>query len=288
MSVDSILTLFTIPKGFVGHTGVIQRNAIRSWTYLPGCEVILFGEEDGLGEAARDLGVRHVPQIARNEKGTPMVSDAFAQIRHLARTPFVAYVNSDIVFDHSLIQAVQALQGSVLNDWLLVGQRHDLDIRHELAFGEGWQDELRAEVARNGTLHGKAGIDFFVFPRGFVLTLPDFAVGRPGWDSWLIYKTREQGIPLVDATEVVLTVHQNHPPAYRAFGSEALANTRSAGGYYRMGTLRDCDWSLRKGRQDGPRLVSSVLGKLVFMAPVRMLLAARRLARARMALCKWR
>jgi len=37
-----MLTLFTIPKAFQGHTGVIQRNAIRSWTLLrPECEIIL-------------------------------------------------------------------------------------------------------------------------------------------------------------------------------------------------------------------------------------------------------
>lgn len=271
-----MLTLFTIPKGFVGHTGVIQRNAIRSWTQLPGCEVILFGEEDGLGEAARDLGVRHVPQIARNEKGTPMVSDAFAQIRHLARTPFVAYVNSDIVFDDSLIKAVQALQGSVLNDWLLVGQRHDLDIRHELAFGDGWQDELRAEVARNGTLHGKAGIDFFVFPRDFALTLPDFAVGRPGWDSWLIYKTRELRIPLVDASASILAVHQNHPPAYQQNCDEARANIRSAGGYYRMGTLRDADWRLVSDTSRRLVLQPNYQGRVMFTSLVRILLAIKR------------
>ncbi len=31
-----MLTLFTIPKPFAGHIGLIQRNAIASWTLLPG------------------------------------------------------------------------------------------------------------------------------------------------------------------------------------------------------------------------------------------------------------
>lgn len=36
---------FTTAKPFVGHNGVIQRNALRSWTLLhPGVEVILFGK----------------------------------------------------------------------------------------------------------------------------------------------------------------------------------------------------------------------------------------------------
>lgn len=271
-----MLTLFSIPKAFVGHVGIIQMNAIRSWTCLPGCEVILFGEEEGLPDAARELGVRHIPDIKRNECGTPLVSDAFDQIRRLAAAPYVAYVNSDIIFDDTLLAAVRTMQASLLPNWLMVGERHDLDVTQLLDFSDGWQDSLRENVARHGALHGKAGIDYFVFGRDYPIRMPTFAVGRPGWDSWLIYKTRAEGIPLIDASNSVMAVHQNHPPAYRPFGAEALVNTRSAGGYYRMGTLRDADWRMLHGSGGLLELVPRLLGKLLFMPPVRILLAAKR------------
>ena len=52
-----MLTLFTIPKAFEGHSGVIQRNAIKSWTLLqPQCEIILMGDDEGTGEAAAEMG----------------------------------------------------------------------------------------------------------------------------------------------------------------------------------------------------------------------------------------
>lgn len=276
-----MITLFTIPKAFTGHIGVIQRNAIRSWTRLPGCEVILFGEEVGLKEAAAELGVRHVPAIQRNDHGTPMVSDAFEQIRRLASTPLVAYVNTDIIFDDSLLTAVHAMQASSLPAWLLVGQRHDLDITQPMDFSDGWPARLRSDVARRGVLHGKAGIDYFVFARDYPLKLPDFAVGRPGWDSWLIYMARARDLPVVDGSACVLAVHQNHPPAYRPFGTEARANACAAGGYSRMGTLRDADWRLARGKGGQPALRPSYLGRLLFMPPARMLLAAKRYAQAR-------
>ena len=54
------ITIFATPKKFDGHIGVIQRNAITSWTHIqPKPEVILFGTEPGTAELAAELGLRH-------------------------------------------------------------------------------------------------------------------------------------------------------------------------------------------------------------------------------------
>ena len=67
-----MLTLFAIPKNFRGHIATIQRNAIASWTRLiPRPEIFLFGGEEGTAEIAHELGLRHFPEVARNEFGTP-------------------------------------------------------------------------------------------------------------------------------------------------------------------------------------------------------------------------
>jgi len=59
-----LLTIFSIPKAFAGHNGIIQNNAIQSWVRLsPACQVILFGDDPGVAEAARRFGVVHVPDI---------------------------------------------------------------------------------------------------------------------------------------------------------------------------------------------------------------------------------
>jgi len=66
-----LLTLFTVPKRFAGHTGVIQRNATGSSKRLgEEVEVILCGDDDGVREAARELGARHFAHVERNEYGT--------------------------------------------------------------------------------------------------------------------------------------------------------------------------------------------------------------------------
>src|SRR5438552_3655793 len=47
------LTILAVPKAFNGHIGVIQRNAISSWTVLsPRPDIRLYGTEDGMAKAA--------------------------------------------------------------------------------------------------------------------------------------------------------------------------------------------------------------------------------------------
>ena len=93
-----MLTIFSTPKPFKGHIGIIQRNAITSWTLLhPQPEIILFGNDEGTAEAAKDIGVLHVSQIARNEFGTPLLNDFFQQAKQQASHQTLCYVNADIV-----------------------------------------------------------------------------------------------------------------------------------------------------------------------------------------------
>ena len=55
-----MFTLFTTPKPFQGHIGVIQRNALRSWKRLhPDVEVMLFGDDEGAAESLEVLDHRH-------------------------------------------------------------------------------------------------------------------------------------------------------------------------------------------------------------------------------------
>ena len=90
-----MLTLFAIPKHFRGHFAVIQRNAILSWngpSSAPQPEILLFGNEEGTAEIAAELGLRHFPEVTRNEFGTPLLDDLFRQAEQHASTPLLGYV----------------------------------------------------------------------------------------------------------------------------------------------------------------------------------------------------
>src|SRR5438445_13653512 len=65
-----VLTFFATAKAFQGHSGIIQRNALKSWTLLnPDVEVILFGDDEGAAEVCAELCLRHEPQVKRHESG---------------------------------------------------------------------------------------------------------------------------------------------------------------------------------------------------------------------------
>ncbi len=242
-----MLTLFATPKPFRGHIGIIQRNALKSWTLLaPDVEVILFGDDDGAAEAARDLGLRHEPQVERNEQGGKLLPYIFGRAQQIARHSILCYANCDIVLTKELAQAVRNV-ASQHNRFLLVGRRWDLDVTVPLDFSSaGWDRELLAQARGAGRQRPSNWIDFFAFPRGLFTDLLPLVIGRVGWDCYLLWLARQRGIPLVDASPVITAVHQNHDYAYHPQGEygvwhdeQAQRNIALAGGMRNMFTMDD-------------------------------------------------
>lgn len=208
-----MLTIFSIPKPFNGQTGVIQRNAIQSWMKLrPEMEIVLCGDEFGVSEVATEFNLHHLPMIEKNEFGTPMVSSAFKMVQQFSSKSTLCYVNCDIIFLHSLIEAVQKVRFS---RFLIIGQRWNLDLGDPIDFSnENWDTTLLKMVNEKGKIQPPFGSDYFIFPKEIDWNMPEFAVGRPGWDTWLIYKARSEQVPVIDATIFGIVVHQNHNYAH--------------------------------------------------------------------------
>ncbi|MGH8546546.1 MAG: hypothetical protein ACREX3_23605 [Gammaproteobacteria bacterium] len=219
-----MLTLFAIPKPFTGHIGIIQRNAIKSWTLLrPQCEIMLFGDEEGTEDVAREFGLRHVSQIARNELGTPLLNDMFDTAQHLASHRLLCFVNADIMLMSAFLQAVEQVC-RWRESFLMIGRRSDVRIRQAWNFARhDWEQELQRYVKEYGKLRGDHNVDYFVFPKGFYDHVPPFAIGRPFYDSWLISKAISSRHPIVDATDVVMAAHQNHDHAHFGIQGEVYS-----------------------------------------------------------------
>jgi len=242
-----MLTIFACPKSFTDpHIAIIQRNAITSWTLLePRPEIILFGGEPyefGVAEICQELGLRHVPEVERNQYGTPLLSDLFLKAEQLASHDLLAYVNADIILMGDFMRAVECV-ARLRRRFLLVGRRWDLDVKECLTFESGWEERLRARAQQEGRLYPPKGIDYFVFPRGLWGAIPPFALGRTAWDNWLLFRARKMGACLIDATPVVMAIHQNH--GYSAGekwvwkGPEAQRNRELTGGPQCWWTLQD-------------------------------------------------
>lgn len=217
-----MLTIFTTPKPFIGHNKIIQENAIRSWKRLtPACEVILVGNDEGVSEAARLFNCVHISDVLCSENGIPYVRSLFEAAEHVASNRILCYANCDIMFTDSLTQGLGVLDEK--RQFLLVGRRHNVDITCEWDFGcETWQDNLKKYVTEHGVLNTECGMDYFMFPKGTIKEIPDIVVGRAWWDSWMIYNARRKHIFLIDASNSILAVHQNHDYSHCVGGKEAV------------------------------------------------------------------
>lgn len=206
-----MLTLFSVPKAFRGPIAVIQRNAIQSWLHLrPACEVILLGDDPGTAETAREFGIRHVADLPRNEFGTPLLNGIFELAQAGARHRLVCYVNTDIILMNDFTRTVSTVQRR-LSRFLMIGERMDVDIVDPISFANpAWDVALQERAHQYGKPHGRCGMDYFVFPKSLLGTIPPLALGRRAWDNWLVFHARRLGLAVVDASKAVLAVHQNH------------------------------------------------------------------------------
>jgi hypothetical protein len=223
-----VLTLFATPKPFEGEIDRIQRRAIESWCAL-GVQVVLVGDETGIADSARELDAQHVSGLERTARGTPRLDSAFALADGVARFPLRAFVNADIVLGPDVLAATRAVS------------RH---AERFLLVGRSFEDERP---------RGAAALDWFVFSAGLFGEVPPFAIGRAGYDNWMIWRARQSGIA-VDATHDVHAVHQPHGYEHVAggmheayYGEEAARNVELAGGRRHLYTLHDASHVLRNG-----------------------------------------
>jgi hypothetical protein len=251
-----MITLFSAPKAFIDpHIAMIQRNAILSWKALgEAVEVLLLGEEEGLEQAARELEVRWIPGLKRNSDGTPLISSMFEQAIKNGQGKLMAIVNADIILLPDFVETAKSIaeQGK---PFLLMGQRWDLDVKKPLSFTGEWNSGLRMLVQQEGKLHKSKGSDYFIFPREAFPHFPKFAIGRAGWDNWTIYHARKEGWMVIDATEAITVIHQQHDYSHLLGGKihytlpESDENLRIAGGKRHIFTLFDTNFRLdREGR----------------------------------------
>jgi len=251
-----LITFFASPKPFIGHIATIQDNAIASWRRLdPEAQIILFGDEEGVEAAATRHGAFSMPCVARNEFGTPLLSDMLVKAEQMSEHDVMCFINSDIILMEDFMRAARKVSEE-RRRYLLVGQCWNADIAAPVNFADvNWDSELRGTIRLAGVRRDAYSIDYFVFSRSLYGEIPDFAIGRGWFDHWLIWKPRRLGACVINATKSVCAVHQNHdyahihggkPCAHR--GKEADTNYALAGGRRNMCTIHHATHKLVNGK----------------------------------------
>jgi hypothetical protein len=174
-------------------------------------------------------------------------------------SPLLCYANADMILMSDLLRASRQA-ASQARDFLLVSQRWNLDITEALDFSGDWETRLRQEVAARGEFYSPWGIDYFVFPRHLYDDVPNFTIGRPAWDNWMVYHARAKIGMAIDASGQVVAVHQNHdyshlPGNKPPYGSEvAKSNLAKAGGRRCVYNILDTNRELVQGKLVRPEV----------------------------------
>ncbi|MGV8026800.1 MAG: hypothetical protein AB2L18_09605 [Anaerolineaceae bacterium] len=252
---DALVTFFTTPKSFTDpHINIIQRNAIQSWKSLgEQVEIFLIGNDEGVAQAASDLQVLHFPQVRCNDQGTPLISSMLQIARENSCSPYLCIINTDILVLPEMLDVLKVVAGK-MQQFLLVGQRWDVEITELLPQNESLFTVIREKIQKIGRLHPPMGSDYFLFPRTCFTKIPDFAIGRAGWDNWMIYKARLEGWKVIDGSQSTTIAHQDHDyrhfkdgkPHYRQ--PETRVNVKLAGGAQTIFTLYDAQCRIVDGQ----------------------------------------
>lgn len=234
-----MLTIFSIPKYFKGHFAIIQANAITSWALLhPKPEIVLFGDEEGTAKICQELALIHEPKVTCNEYGTPLLNDIFEKAERLATYDLLCYVNADIILLNDFMEAAKQVS-SQINRLLMVGRRYDVNITKPFDFNQpNWQEKLKSLALQSGVQRPPNWIDYFVFPKGKLSRIKPFAVGRPGWDNWLIWHACSHKIPVIDASQSVIVIHQNHDYSHYPTGRKGVFQGDEAKCNYELTEMR--------------------------------------------------
>ena len=182
-------------------------NAVSSWLLLTP-RILLFGEETRPYEA--ELGVAVMEPLRLDH--LPRLDSMFEMAQEYAEPDeTLVFVNADILLSADVLGVVSMVHAQFAKDgYLIVGQRTDLVVEGRLDVSEqGIWSQLREKAKKYGKLLPPCGSDYFIFPNGFYQT-PPFVIARFSYDNWLIYDALKRSMPVVNATNMLLAIHQQH------------------------------------------------------------------------------
>lgn len=208
------IDLFTTPKPFTGRAAIHQGNALRSWRACSAVgKIMVFGEVSGETGCLDETESEVILDVECTDNGLPSIRSMFEIAAQRSEADLLMFTNADMIYLPSFFSGVAACGTIAGGRFLLVGSRMDFDCDREFSFASPSDlAEFEAYVKASGRMHPPAGSDYFIFPRRQYLEnrLPDLWIGRGGWDLYMIYHAKVQGILTVDLSPSLWGFHQNH------------------------------------------------------------------------------
>jgi hypothetical protein len=199
-----------------------QTAAIRTWASLPldPPPTIFVVGTDPCGLQLLDhlegLDVRLEQDVPMGLNATVLLGGTVEKIMKLSPEADVyGFLNADILLSPVTAVALH-LARHQFTEFFMVGRRDTIDLpegkRNELDFtSRRWE----ADALFHSTRHDRVDAeDYFLWTKGFFTNvkrkIPNFHIGRPAYDNWLIHTAIHSWQPVIEATAVLKAYHQKH------------------------------------------------------------------------------
>ncbi len=190
---------------------IIHFNTIHSWGLLrPYLQPVLFAESlnDEMSYLLMRNGWKVLP-IPKFREGLPVVSEMVVTAIKNFDAIYYGYANADILFDESLILTLLTLHNEKSKlDKFIIGRRvnYVLEVKDVV----GSLGQIRT-MATSGTIFMSQAMDYFISTKqGFPWSsIPQFVVGKRGYDNWIVIHASTLSLRTVDATNSILCLHQS-------------------------------------------------------------------------------
>ncbi len=216
LTFSNVISFISAFKKFKPPYGMIQHSAMYSWN-ANNIEVFVPDNEVGVKDACQSYpNIKLIPDVKRaREMGfsnqSPMVKDLIAKALPLINTPMVALINSDIIIQPDFIERIEKILKEYGFDIYMVGTRFDIKLDIHISSEETYKQVLSSE---RKSYDGSTSSDIFIASkftwRKIVHEMPDFILGRYGWDNWLHMIAELKGYRKFNCTDALTILHCEH------------------------------------------------------------------------------
>ena len=242
----------TIPRSFIDPYLIPQVNALNMIrNYDPSANIVLYSDDDGVKDYA-SKNLYHAPDVVIKKGRLPLVNEALKYCAINFPECYICYINSDMLLVGNTKELINYIDKRFSGNFIATGYRCNLHIDTVIKSNE--------------------------IPD--LLSMPNFRVGRPGWDNWLAAKCRILGFALIDISNVVTLVHQEHPPAHVQGTWKVSWPIWKEHGISHFASLLECNYRVTSINKNYYAKFD-ILGWALGLSPFRYLRAAYRIIRAR-------
>ena len=279
----------SLPKEIVtsSHEVKCKRHVVFTRFICPKCDSIRQKIEDNtLHTWSKMFRVTFevISNAKTNEHGVPILGDMYTKMfQKCPDAQTYTYVNGDIIGTSDFVETIEAVQP--IGDFLMVGKRTNVP----------WSESHDANHANfNFDAHFKRGVlsrpdaqDYFTVTKNAIdwKTIPQFFVGRPGYDNWLVdHIYHNSKVALIDATKTISVIHQTDADGNAAQGGNMVKSSNDkeynrliGKGQWDHGRTDYAEWET--GRFDGKIVLKNRKSGKVFEAKNNKLVEFERLTK---------